>query len=226
MKPFVSKPKGNYTNWFTPSIWPPIFKAMQQAKNITNALMYLRVTYRQPESLYSPYDYLARSTMYKSFHPNDDLKENYKRCVELDTYFDKASQYCPILSDYSALGDEICNVLRKQRAGGQPLSAAIIQSLIKTLIKKREPQLLEDEKFKISTMWIRTFVKYELNWSYRVATTAAEKLPDDFELQGLMMTQKCAYLIKVHPGCINILIWDLIEQNLNNTCTSISNTGI
>ena len=24
--------------------------------------------------------------MYEWFHPNDDLKENYKRCVKLDTY--------------------------------------------------------------------------------------------------------------------------------------------
>jgi len=43
--------------------------------------MYLRAAYRQPGSLHSPYDYLARSTMYEWFHPNGDLKENYKRCV-------------------------------------------------------------------------------------------------------------------------------------------------
>ena len=72
--------------------------------------------------------------MYNSFHPNGNLKENYKRCVEFDTYFDKASQHCPLLNDYPALRDEICNVLRKQRAGGQPLSVVIIQPLIKTLI--------------------------------------------------------------------------------------------
>jgi hypothetical protein len=48
MKPLVSKPRGSYKNWFTPSLWPPIFKVMQQARNITNALMYLRATYRQP----------------------------------------------------------------------------------------------------------------------------------------------------------------------------------
>ncbi len=70
--------------------------------------------------------------------------------------------------------------------------------MIKTLIQKREPQLLEDEKFKVSTKWTRAFIKSELNWSYRAATTAAGKLPDDFELQGLTMTQKCAYLINIH----------------------------
>ena len=43
------------------------------------------------------------------------------------------------------------------------------------------------------------------NWSYRVATTAAGKLLDDFELQGLTITQMCAYLIKV-PTYMNILL--------------------
>ena len=118
--------------------------------------------------------------------------------MELGTYIDKASQHCPILGDYLVLKDEICNVLRKQRANGQPLSTVIIQPLIKALIQKREPQLLEDEKFKVSTKWTRVFVKSELNWSYRAATTVVEKLPDDFELQGLTMAQRCAYLIKVH----------------------------
>jgi hypothetical protein len=139
MKPLVSKPRGNYKKWFTPSLWLPILKAMQQTRNITNALMYLRAAYRQPGSLHSPYDYLARSIMYERFHPNGDLKENYKRYVELDTYFDKASQHCPILGDYPALRDEICYVIRKQRAGGQPLFAVIIQPFIKTFIQKREP---------------------------------------------------------------------------------------
>ena len=48
MKHLVSKPKNNYKNRFNPSLWLRILKAMQQAMNITNALMYLRVTYGQP----------------------------------------------------------------------------------------------------------------------------------------------------------------------------------
>ena len=70
---------------------------------------------------------------------------------------------CPILGDYPALRDKICNVLRKERAGGQPFSVVIIQPFIKILIQKHEPQLLEDEKFKVSTKWTRAFIKSKLN---------------------------------------------------------------
>ena len=109
--------------------------------------------------------------MYEWFHPNGNLKENQKRCVELGTYFYKASQHCHILGDYSALRDEIFNILRKQRARGQPLSDVIIQPLIKTLIQKHEPQLFEDDKFKVFTKWTRVFIKSELNWTCCAATT-------------------------------------------------------
>ena len=53
MKPLISKPRGNYKNWFTPSLWPPTFKAMQQARNITNALMYLRASFYPVHSSFS-----------------------------------------------------------------------------------------------------------------------------------------------------------------------------
>jgi hypothetical protein len=37
-----------------------------------------------------------------------------------------------------------------------------------------------------------------MNWSYRAATTAAGKLPLDYEVQGKKMAKKCAYLVKIH----------------------------
>ena len=49
--------------------------------------------------------------MYEWFHHYGDLKKNYKRYVKFGMYFDKASQHCPILGNYRAFRDEICNVL-------------------------------------------------------------------------------------------------------------------
>ena len=59
--------------------------------------------------------------MYECFYPNRDLKPNYKYCVKLGSYFAKSKQHCSILVDYPLLNDEICKVLKKQRAAGQPL---------------------------------------------------------------------------------------------------------
>jgi hypothetical protein len=76
------------------------------------------------------------------FHSNGDLKDSIKRCVKLGTYFAKSLQHCPIFASYLELKNEICEVLRKQRAARQPLYGSCIQGLIKTIITLREPQLL------------------------------------------------------------------------------------
>jgi hypothetical protein len=73
--------------------------------------------------------------------------------------------------------------------------------LIKGIIALREPQLLQDPNitgFRVGIDWTRAFIKTELNWSYRASTTAAGKLPHDYEEQGKKMAQRCAYLVKMH----------------------------
>jgi hypothetical protein len=90
------------------------------------------------------FDDLNRNNMNGWFHSNGDLKDSIKRCVELGTYFAKSSQHCPVLASYPKLKNEICEVLRKQRATSQPLYGSCIQGLIKTIVTLREPQLLQD----------------------------------------------------------------------------------
>jgi hypothetical protein len=72
-----------------------------------------------------------------------------------------------------------------------------------SIIKKKAPELLlEDGRtaFKVSIEWVKRFLKSKLNWTIRKATTAASKLPNDWELQGLKMAQRVAYLVK----CYNV----------------------
>jgi hypothetical protein len=135
------------------------------------------------------------------FHSNGELKDTYKRCVEFGTYFAKSAQHCPVLESHIALKEEICTILKKMRMARQPLYAVCIQPLLKAIILNKAPQILEGTHsiaFHVSYEWTKNFVKSELNWSYRASTTAAGKLPKDFEEQGKAMAQRCAYLVKVH----------------------------
>jgi hypothetical protein len=129
MKPsskMTKKVRVYYCNWFTPTLWPPIFKAVKQHRNLQEALDFLRSAYRLLEDLSCVYDNLSRSSMNGWFHSNGDLKDNIKRCVELGTYFAKSTQHCPVLASYPHFKNEICEVLRKQRAAGQPLYGSCI----------------------------------------------------------------------------------------------------
>ena len=92
--------------------------------------------------------------MYGWFHLNGVLKDNIKRCVELNTYFAKSTQHCPILASYPLLKEKICEVLRKQMIVGQPLYGVYIQGIIKAIISKRQPRLLEDSSgFCVNYKW-------------------------------------------------------------------------
>ena len=203
MKPIIKpkKVRGSYTNWFTPTLWPPIYKAVKQHRNITEAWSFLRSAYRKPGDLSCVYDNLSKSSMREWFHPNGDLKETYKRCVDFGTYFAKTAQRCPILESNPILKDEICAILRNKRKAGQPLYAVCIQPLIKAIIQEKAPELLASMHktlFSVSYAWTKNFVKSELNWSYRAATNAARKLPKYYEHQGKAMAKKYAYLVSVH----------------------------
>ena len=121
--------------------------------------------------------------------------------MEFGTYFAKSAQHCPILDSHPLLKKEICTILKKMRKVGQPLYAVCIQPLIKAIILDKAPHILEGTHsiaFKVSYEWTKHFLKVELNWSYRAATTATGKLPKHFKEQGKIMTQRFAYLVKVH----------------------------
>ena len=92
-------------------------------------------------------------------------------------------------------------MLQAHRDVRQPLFTSSIRNRIRSLIRKREPSLLEEEgptDFKVSLAWTCDFIRCNLNWSYRVATGATRKLPSDYEGQRLKMTQRIAYLVKAH----------------------------
>ena len=46
MKKTTKKVRGPYTNWFTPTLWPPIFAAMKQFRSAQGAVDYLRAAWR------------------------------------------------------------------------------------------------------------------------------------------------------------------------------------
>ncbi len=80
----------------------------------------------------------------------------------------------------------------------QPLSIVCIQPLIKTIIFKQTPHLLE--KIHITTFHVfYVWTKSQFNWSYHASIITIGELPKDYiELQGKVIAQRCVYLVMVH----------------------------
>ena len=149
----------------------------------------------------SVYDGLRRSILYGWFTSTRQFRKKFNHCVQDKACFTKADQHPPILFKYHKVKGEIVSILKKQRAASQPLYGTTIQPLIKAIIQKRVPHLLDstqEKRFKVSIKWTSAFIKRSLNWSYRASTSIADKLPIDSKEQGNMMVQRVAYLSKLH----------------------------
>ena len=123
MKPTIkpNKVKGSYTNWFTLILQPLVYKVVKLPHNISEAWSFSRPAYRNLGNQSYIYDNVSKNSLREWFHPNENLKETYKCCVNFGTYFAKTAQHYPILKSRPILKEEICVILRNQRKVGQNL---------------------------------------------------------------------------------------------------------
>lgn len=77
---------------------------------------------------------------------------------------------------------EVVSSLQYFRDTGIPVSRILAQSILIGTIQAKAPQLL-DGKFKCSDNFVERFLHTYANFSPRVATHAAQKLPDDWDKQ-------------------------------------------
>ena len=126
MKKTSQKIRGQYQNWFNPSLWFHIYVVVKRHQNIKNIWNLLRSAYKKQGDLSYGYNYLNKGTMYDWFHSNGVLQDNIKRYVELGIYFVKFTQFFSILASYHLLKEKICDLLNKQRIVGQPLYGVCI----------------------------------------------------------------------------------------------------
>jgi hypothetical protein len=52
-------------------------------------------------------------------------------------------------------------------------------------------------RYKVSSSWVSAFCAEALGWSFRKGTTAAQKLPNNFNEQGYMTILRLAYYVRV-----------------------------
>ena len=197
-----SRSRGTYMNWFVPSLWDPIFATVSKHRNLRSALRYLQLKYRRLGETMSVYDKLTPSTLREWFTSTGELKAGTKQSIFKETAaYTGGAQHAYILANHPELEEDIITLLKSHRDAEQPLYASSAQGIIRGLIRMRNPNLLDYNNktgFRVGLHWTRDFLRTNLNWSLRKATGAARKLPSDWELKGLQMAQRAAYLVRAH----------------------------
>jgi len=107
-----------------------------------------------------------------------------------------------IFKDHPHAFDTILSTLKGMRDVGQPMDVNVAQTVILGIVQALAPELLlkrtgrGGKLFQVSKGFSRKFLNRYLGWTWRRATTATSKLPEDWEQQGDEMAFRVVALCK------------------------------
>ena len=131
------------------------------------------------------------------------LKPEIKQCLEMQTSTLSRTDIAGrkrVFADYVHLETEVCNLVYQQRKRGTPINSFVARNLILGLLRSHKfPKLIDfGGDFDCSRRWTRRFLNEYCWCTYRRATNAAQKLPDDFELLWQQMVERIAVLAETY----------------------------
>lgn len=185
--------RGKYTRWFNSPYINDIIAAYTK-HNCSARRAVAELKQNAPDDRF---ERLSHSTV-ASWFQDGKLKEQH--LLELAQGRAMVTGYGPIPAMEAAPGaeDEICNILLKLRAAGTPLNSHIIRWVMSAVLEQKHPNVLS--QLKLSQTYISTWVRNNprLQFRWRARTTAASKLPSDWEDQGIRMAQRMGAAMQLH----------------------------
>jgi hypothetical protein len=101
-----------------------------------------------------------------------------------------------------AVEAKVIEVLTRMREMGSSLNIALTRHIFFAVIKLLAPEVLIPadplKPLRLSSSWLSSWVREKLQWRWRKSTTAASKLPNDWENQGIMMAKRIAAAMGMH----------------------------
>jgi hypothetical protein len=186
--------RGRYTRWFS----SPYINDIMHAYALMNCSARRTVQYLQKHAVDDRFARLSHSTVASWFDKDGKLLESHRAELEAGrahaTYFGSASAF------QAAPGaeDAICDILLQLCQAGTPLNSHIIRWVMLAVLRDRCPALLQQLKLSQSfiSRWARGNPRLQFRW--RARTTAASKLPNDWEEQGICMAQRMGAMMQLH----------------------------
>ena len=183
----ANKPRtGHYTNWFGSPYITDIMQALRKHNySIKPALAALKRG--APDDRYAR---LSDSTMRGWFDKEDRRKllPHFQQQFDDRTATTRSSGRPSRMS--AAVEDAAKSTLLKLRDAGMPVNSHVIRWTLQSIFRTHDPSLLDS--LALSQQWISAWARTKLQWRWRARTTAAGKLPHDWEEQGVLMAKRIA----------------------------------
>ena len=186
--------RGAYTRWFNSAYINDILYAHALCGGSARGT----VDYLRRHAPDDRFQHLSHTTVASWFDKDGALLE--KRRTELDAgrALVTGSGPPPALQVAPGAEDAICDILLQLRTAGTPLNSHIIRWVMQAVLQDKCPSLLLQLKLSSSfiSAWVRGHPRLQYRWRSR--TTAASKLPDDWEEQGICRVQRMGATIQLH----------------------------
>lgn len=139
-------------DWFSSPYIHDILDAICRTHNITDAIHYLQQKYpKLPTETEARFVNLKRQTIEYWFDDNFELKPKYQKILE-DGKQNKGG-FPSFIASFPSLNEKISSRLKEMRKNNVTCTVRIISMIIKSVIKKEQPEVLNT--FKISDSWIK-----------------------------------------------------------------------
>lgn len=183
--------RGKYTRWFSSPYINDILVAVARFSSARRAVAHLQQT--APDGRF---ERLSHTTV-ASWYENGKLKEKHRQELDAGRAMATSSGRCHVLQDAPGAEDAICDILLKLRTAGTPLNSHVIRWVMLAVLQDNHSAVLE--KLTLSQQYISSFVRHNprLQFRWRARTTAASKLPEDWEEQGIKMAQRMGAIMQL-----------------------------
>ena len=198
--------KRKYTQWFSTPLIHDILKAYRENSRSPRATVasLKRRFPRLPSQSEGRYDDLSESTMRNWFDDNGDLKEKYQAMLEQG--YSTGPGRTRVLAAHPDVEQRIKEILlqmREHTQTGVSVSTQSIKWVMLSVFSQMRPALLLE--LKLTKVFLATWAREQMHWSWRVATTEASKVPEDWKERGIAMAKKIAVVMQtneVHPSLV------------------------
>ena len=191
--PQLKRARGKYTRWFDSPYINDILVAFARH----NGSARRTVQSLQQNAPDDRFERLSHSSV-ASWFENGKLKERHQQELDAGRAASRGGGRCPSLLAAPGAEDEICDILLKLRAAGTPLNSHIIRWVMLAVLEDKHPAVLATLTLSQAYIsnWVRANPRLQFRW--RARTTAASKLPDDWEEQGIHMAQRMGAAMQMH----------------------------
>jgi hypothetical protein len=187
------KTRGQYTDWFSSPYINDILRAYERSGHRpTVAVSTLKAG--APDDRYAR---LTHTTLLGWYDENHKLKPKHQAHLESGLENVRQNGFARAFEEFPAIEEEIKQTLLQMRAAGTSINSRIIRWVMQGIIGLRAPGS-RLTSLTLGQSFLSAWARAQLKWSWRKSTTAASKLPLDWEEQGVQMAMRIAAKMEMH----------------------------